>query len=144
MNWAEFKDTAVRLARGTTEGDWRSAASRSYYAAFHYFRDLFLSHGLDIGRGGQAHFNLHAGLANCGFGQVASIGRRVDRLRDRRVSADYDLSHRSLQREGQWASQECDNMVTDFQLVLGTQSVGDIVDGVKQYLQGIGHIPKTP
>jgi hypothetical protein len=30
MKWREFRDTADRLAQGLTEGDWRSAISRSY------------------------------------------------------------------------------------------------------------------
>jgi uncharacterized protein (UPF0332 family) len=58
MQWDEFRDTAERLVKGSTEGDWRSAVSRSYYAAFHYFREFLLSGGLDVGRGAQSHFNL--------------------------------------------------------------------------------------
>jgi len=36
----DFLDTARRLAAGTTQGDWRSAISRAYYACFHYFCTL--------------------------------------------------------------------------------------------------------
>jgi uncharacterized protein (UPF0332 family) len=42
MLWNDFQDTAERLARGATEADWRSAISRTYYAAFHFFRKFFL------------------------------------------------------------------------------------------------------
>jgi hypothetical protein len=73
MQWTEFQDTAERLSRGATEGDWRSAISRSYYAVFHFFREFLLSHHLDIGRGGQSHFNLYTGLQNCGLPAVAAI-----------------------------------------------------------------------
>ena len=59
MHWGEFQDSAGRLAHGATEGDWRSAISRSYYGVFHFFRDFLLVHGLDVGRGGQSHFNLY-------------------------------------------------------------------------------------
>jgi hypothetical protein len=65
MQWTEFQDTAERLAMGTTEGDWRSAMSRGYYAAFHFFREFLLAHGLDVGGGGQSHFNVYSGLLNC-------------------------------------------------------------------------------
>ena len=58
MQASEFLDTAERLAQGTTEGDWRSAVSRVYYSVFHFFCDFFLTQGLDLGTGGQAHSSL--------------------------------------------------------------------------------------
>src|SRR5438876_4458868 len=91
MRWTEFLDTTDRLSQGSTEGDWRSAVSRAYYAAFHYFREFFLSNGLDIGRSAQSHFNLYTGLLSCGIASVTGFGTRVDDLRDRRVWADYEL-----------------------------------------------------
>ena len=90
MLWNEFQDTAERLAHGATEGDWRSAVSRGYYAVFHYFRKFFLTHGVNVGQGGQCHFNLHAGLSNCGLVAVEEIGARLDELRTDRTGADYD------------------------------------------------------
>jgi len=42
MQWSEFQDTAGRLAHGATEGDWRSAISRGYYAVFHFFHETML------------------------------------------------------------------------------------------------------
>jgi uncharacterized protein (UPF0332 family) len=92
MNPNEFLATADRLAQGGTEGDWRSAISRAYYSVFHEFRSFFLTQGLDLGRGGQCHFNLYAGLFNCGIPSVAPLGSRVDDLRVNRVTADYDLA----------------------------------------------------
>ena len=50
---------AERWVHEPNEEDWRSAVSRAYYAAFHYFREFFLSNGLDIGRSAQSHFNLY-------------------------------------------------------------------------------------
>src|SRR5205085_3360441 len=91
MQASDFQATAERLALGVTEGDWRSAISRAYYSVFHYFRELFLSHGLDLGRGGSSHFNLYAGLFNCGLTPVAQFGTRIDNLRVSRARADYDL-----------------------------------------------------
>ena len=87
----EFRDTAHRLGQGLTEGDWRSAISRAYYAVFHHFRSFLLSNNLDLGRGGQSHFNLYSGLLNCGFPAVSVIGSRIDSLREARVRADYEM-----------------------------------------------------
>jgi hypothetical protein len=92
MQWSAFHDTAGRLAQGPTEGDWRSAVSRAYYAVFHCFHEFLLSNGLDVGRGGQSHFNVYSGLLNCGYPRVAAIASRIDSLRAHRVWADYDLA----------------------------------------------------
>jgi|GEM_PF-4779796 len=62
MKGLEFLATADKLAHQSLESDWRSAVSRAYYAVFHHLREIFLLHGLDLGRSGQAHFNLYAGL----------------------------------------------------------------------------------
>jgi len=144
MNWSEFRDTASRLAQGLTEGDWRSAISRSYYAIFHFFRDYLLSNGLDVGQGGQAHFNLYSGLLNCGIAPVGAIASRIDRLRELRVRADYELGIRVSQRSALSAVLEADAVVADFQALLGTASTVSVVDGARRHLQAIGRIPRTP
>jgi hypothetical protein len=139
----EFQDTAERLAQGTTEGDWRSAVSRAYYGVFHHFREFFLANGLDLGRGGQAHFNLYAGLQNCGIAAVAPLGNQVDDLRDSRVWADYDLNRALPQRFALQEVARAAQLVADFQTHLATILAQQIVDGVRHYLQSIGRLP-TP
>lgn len=141
MHWQEFQDTADRLAQAATEGDWRSAISRAYYAVFHYFRDLFLSQGLDLGRSGQAHFNLYVGLLNCGLVPVAPFGSQVDDLREARVAADYDLRLSVLQPEAIWQTQKARHLVRAFQALLAAVPSAQIVNGVRQYLRSIGRIP---
>src|SRR5262245_41022828 len=91
MQGQDFLVTADTLAKGLLESDWRSAVSRAYYAVFHHLRQFLLQHGLDLGRGGQAHFSLYTDLLNCGVPTVDSLANRVDQLRSQRVSADYDL-----------------------------------------------------
>jgi uncharacterized protein (UPF0332 family) len=144
MQWSDFQDTAERLARGATEGDWRSAMSRCYYAVFHFFRSFLLSHGLDVGRGGQSHFNLYSGLLNCGFSSVAAVAARIDRLRKNRVDADYNLSWKIIQADSLSLVPEGRALVTDFQSILSTLSPAMIVDGAKRHLQSIGRLGKTP
>jgi uncharacterized protein (UPF0332 family) len=141
MLWNDFQDTAERLARGTTEGDWRSAVSRTYYASFHFFRRFFLTHGVDIGRGGQCHFNLYAGLANCGYASVENLGRKVDQLRTDRADADYHLGKPIDQAFSLKAVQRGRALVADFQTLLGTVPASQIAAGAKRYLKSIGHIP---
>ncbi len=144
MHWREFLDTASRLAQGTTEGDWRSAASRSYYAVFHYFRELLRSHGLDIGRGGQSHFNLYTGLCQCGFVEVAGLANRVDSLRSGRVEADYNLGSRFVASDGNDAVQEAEAVVAEFQALLAALPISHIVDGARRHLQSIGRLGRIP
>jgi uncharacterized protein (UPF0332 family) len=144
MLWDGFQDTADRLAHGVTEGDWRSAISRGYYAVFHYFRAFLLSHGLDIGKSGQAHFNLYVGLWNCGFPNVAAVANWIDILRIHRVTADYNLAPSIGQADAKSDVQESRAVVADFQALLPRTSSAHITDGARRYLQGIDRLGKTP
>jgi uncharacterized protein (UPF0332 family) len=141
MQWNEFLDTADRLSRGTTEGDWRSAISRSYYSLFHYFREFFLSNGLDIGRGaGQAHFNFYTGLSNCGFPSVSTLADRIDAVRRRRGEADYELRIVVTQVDATESVRNANDIIRTFQTLLTTIPAHQIVDGARCHLKAIGRI----
>ncbi len=142
MQASEFQDTAERLAQGTTEGDWRSAISRAYYAVFHHFLDFFLSHGLDLGRGGQAHILLYHGLNNCGCPTVVPVADVVNDLRRARGKADYELTGTIDQTTAVDTVQVAQSIVDNFQNQLTTLAPVDIVDGVRNYLQASGRLPK--
>jgi uncharacterized protein (UPF0332 family) len=144
MQWSDFQNTADRLSRGTTEGDWRSAISRSYYAVFHYFREFLLSQRVDIGRGGQSHFNLYSGLQNCGFPAVATIAGRIDDLRAQRVWSDYQLMQPINQQFASAIVQAGRSLIVDFQAALAISSPFQIADGARRHLQAIGRLGKTP
>jgi uncharacterized protein (UPF0332 family) len=144
MQWNDFQDTAERLALGTTEGDWRSAISRGYYAVFHFFREFLLSHGLDVGPAGQSHFNLYIGLLNCGFPQVAAIASRIDALRAHRVRADYVLARPIRARDSQASVKEAKSLVADFQALLAALPPSQIVGGARQHLQSTGRLGRQP
>jgi hypothetical protein len=101
MRWNEFLDTANRLARGATEGDWRSAVSRGYYSVFHFFRDLLLANGVNIGQGGTSHFNLYSGLANCGDASVAKTSARSGRGP---ITISAGVFHKS--RRSRWCKEQ--------------------------------------
>jgi hypothetical protein len=144
MQPGEFYDTAERLARGVTEGDWRSAISRSYYAVFHFFREFLASGGLDVGRGGQSHFSLYSGLLNCGVPQVAAIASRIDGLRAHRVWADYDLVRPVTKRGAQSSVRESQSLIADFQAVLATLPSAPIAEGARRHLHSIGRLGRQP
>ncbi|HVS38970.1 MAG TPA: HEPN domain-containing protein [Gemmataceae bacterium] len=141
MLWSDFQDTADRLVVGQTEGDWRSAVSRTYYAVFHYFREFFLAHGIDVGRSGQSHNSLSTGLLNCGLPSVVPFGRRFDRLRTDRTTADYNFRRpvdRTLARNAVRAGRA---IAVVFQTLLGQMPTVQIIAAVRRYLLSIGRIP---
>jgi uncharacterized protein (UPF0332 family) len=140
MKWSDFRDTAERLAQGPAEGDWRSAISRAYYAVFHFFHEFLQANGLDIGRGGQCHFNLYSGLLNCGAVEVAAIASRVDSLRAQRVGADYDLGRPVTKRTAQSAVSQSRPLIGDFQSVLATVPPAQIAAGARKFLLSVGRI----
>jgi uncharacterized protein (UPF0332 family) len=144
MHWRQFQDTAERLAQGATEGDWRSAVSRGYYAVFHFFREYLLTQGLDIGQGGVAHNNLYVGLWNCGVGSVGKIAGRIDKLRIERTKADYNFRSAFAQADAvKWVGQS-KTVVSDFQAAMTIVSPAQVVAGARQHLQSIGRLGKTP
>ena len=91
MNPHDILDVADALATGATEAEWRSAASRAYYAAFHVARLLMRHCGFGVPHGDQAHGYLWLRLANCGHVDVQLAGDRLNELRRARNWADYDL-----------------------------------------------------
>lgn len=144
MQWREFLETARRLAVGTSEGDWRSAVSRAYYAIFHSIREWLLAFGIDLGRGGQAHSSLYLGLSNCGISAAQSLANRIDALRTFRTNADYDLWRAFNAMTAQSVVSEADSVNADFQALLRAVPPQQIADGAKNYLISIGRIRKTP
>lgn len=57
---------AVQLAVGGTEGEWRSAISRAYYAAFDVARELLEDLRFSVPRADRGHIYLSRRLANRG------------------------------------------------------------------------------
>lgn len=90
MDPREFLDLAGELATGMREGDWRSAVSRAYYAAFHVAR-LLQRCGFTVPSGEQAHAYLWMRLSNAGRPDVQRIGSDLSNLRGVRNQADYVL-----------------------------------------------------
>jgi uncharacterized protein (UPF0332 family) len=90
MNGRDFQPLAIQLANGTTEAEWRSAASRAYYACFHVGRRLLSDLGFNVPRADRAHQYLVFRLSNSGTASVEQAGRDLETLRRLRNRADYD------------------------------------------------------
>ena len=111
---------------------------------FHGFHEFLLSNGLDVGRGGQSHFNVYSGLLNCGFPRVAAIASRIDGLRAHRVWADYDLARPISSRAAESSVQESRALMADFQRRVAALPSMQIVDGARKHLQSIGRLGRQP
>jgi uncharacterized protein (UPF0332 family) len=90
MNFRDYWTLADALARGITEAEWRSACSRSYYAAFHVARLLLLNLNFRVPRADRAHGYLWLRLSNAGHAGTERAGRLLGDLRQERNRADYD------------------------------------------------------
>ena len=91
INGKDFLSLAELWVKGGSEAQWRSAASRAYYAAFHEARRLLRVLGFRVPKADQAHAYLWLRLSNCGDPLVQNAGRELDRLRRDRNRADYDI-----------------------------------------------------
>jgi uncharacterized protein (UPF0332 family) len=91
MTPRQFLDVAEELLEGAHEGHWRTSVSRSYYAAFHAARLLFVQCGFVVPRDQKAHKYLMMRLQNSDHPDLVQAGSWLDNLRDARNLADYDF-----------------------------------------------------
>ena len=86
-----FGAASVLLA-GDAEVDWRNAAGRAYYAAYHRCTRLALEEGLALGQGGSAHAGVVDALGEMGNARpLRELAGMLDRCRLRRREADYEI-----------------------------------------------------
>src|SRR5205823_8093654 len=78
MTGRDFLAVAIRLAAGAEEGDWRSAVSRAYYAAFHMARSHLTDLGFSVPREERAHKYLSYRLMNAPVGNAVRAGTDLD------------------------------------------------------------------
>jgi uncharacterized protein (UPF0332 family) len=91
MTSRQFFEVASDLSIGEREGDWRSAVSRAYFAAFHTARDLLIQCGFQVPQADRAHAYLWRRLSNSQHPDVVNAGLDFQDLRRTRNWADYDL-----------------------------------------------------
>ncbi len=90
MDFREYLSLANNLVNSTTEGEWRTAVSRAYYAAFHVARELLFALNFRVPHAERAHGCLWLRLANAGHADVQEAGNRLNALRRERNRSDYD------------------------------------------------------
>lgn len=80
------------LAGGNHETDWRSVASRAYYAAYHGCREVAEHAKLDVSQRGSVHAALSDALvAPSNPTALRSLGFMLTQPRRWRVDADYRI-----------------------------------------------------
>ncbi|MBI1915670.1 MAG: hypothetical protein HYS12_13200 [Planctomycetes bacterium] len=85
---------------------------------------------------------LYHALNNCGYPAVLPVANAVNDLRLMRGKADYKLRATIDQLTAVGAVQAAQDIVDDFQNLLTSLAPVDIVDGVRNYLQASGRLPK--
>lgn len=92
MDVKDFFTLAQELAQGNREIDYRSAASRAYYGAFHACRTL-LENLPDLqGYVGTSHQKVIDELLSHSNKRLKSLGNQLKTTRDSRQKADYQLN----------------------------------------------------
>jgi uncharacterized protein (UPF0332 family) len=143
MTGRDFLPTARRLAGGRDEGDWRSAVSRAYFAAFHVTRDLLIALRFRPPQADCAHEYVYRRLNNCGLKPVVDAATVLTELRRRRNRADYDM-HRAN------SASDAADAVIDAEFIIQTLDAltsierTQITDAMKVYEQQIADVTWQP
>jgi uncharacterized protein (UPF0332 family) len=134
MNPRDFLDVADELATGIREADWRSAASRAYYAAFHIARRLLGRCGFGVPDADQAHAYLWLRLCNSGQPDIKRAGEDLQYLRKIRNQADYDIDDPFDQRQAVEVVQQATDIIIVLEAAATTPTVlTRITDAMRTY-----------
>jgi uncharacterized protein (UPF0332 family) len=143
MNGRDFLPAARRLANGADEADWRSAASRAYYAAFHAARDLLTDLRFRAPRADRAHNYLYARLNNCGAPLVRRAANLLTDLRTLRNVADYDVRQPFAARQASASVTDTEEILRILDALTPAERV-QVTDAMKVYEQQIGDVTWKP
>jgi uncharacterized protein (UPF0332 family) len=139
MNWRDLLPLAARLASGATEADWRAAASRAYYGAFHAARRLLADLGFTVPRADRAHQYLVFRLSNSGEAAVEQAGRDLETLRRLRNRADYDEVPPLTQPQAAAAVQVAEGIIQMLDAARQEPARTGIRDGMIAYERDVLH-----
>src|SRR5690242_12440205 len=92
MNGRDFLDIAQGLVGGGSEGHWRTAAGRAYYALLLEGRDTLSRWGFSIAGHQPVHASVRLRFSFAADADCKKIGDALDRLVRLRNEADYQLS----------------------------------------------------
>lgn len=89
MDGRAFLDSARQLVPGQSEADWRTAASRAYYALFREARAVLRRWGFVAPRSDPIHAWVRLRLVFAKDADLNLVGDRLDKLGRLRNQADY-------------------------------------------------------
>lgn len=138
MKPRQFLSQGRRLAALAGEEDWRTAASRAYYAAFHIAAQFLTDLGFVVPNAERAHAYLWLRLQNCGVPTVQRAGILLNDLRRQRTRADYDLPHAFTQARALAALQGADSIIQVLDAVVEPVRTR-MLDAIKDYERLVLH-----
>ena len=109
----ELLDAATKLERGNSEADWRNAASRAYYAAYHRCRGVAQDVRLSVPDGGSHHVALADALMHGANAPIRRIGHMLDLCRSRRALADYQIDGPFPRQLGRTVVEDCQHILSE-------------------------------
>ena len=143
MNGRDFLPAARRMTAGSQEADWRSAASRAYYAAFHGARDVLAALRFRTPRADRAHNYLYVRLNNCGIPSVEHAANDLHDLRTLRNIADYDVGQSFMSQEAAGAVDSAETILKVFDALTPAERT-KMTDTIKLYEKQIGDVTWQP
>ena len=107
----QLLEAAQELAEGSREVDFRNAASRAYYAAYHRCRPIAKRHGLrSSGRG--VHGDVIDGLRTATKPKLKQMAQLLARCRGLRVKADDNIDEAFRRSEAQASTRQAQKIFT--------------------------------
>jgi uncharacterized protein (UPF0332 family) len=143
MTGRDFLATARTVLAGKNEPDWRTAAGRAYYAAFHEARDLLAALRFRTPHADRAHQYLYLRFNNCGHAAVVPDARRLRDLRSLRNHADYELKRPFTAALAATAVVTAESIIKTLDALTPAERT-QITDAMKLYEQMIGDVTWTP
>ncbi len=109
----QLLDAATKLERGDSEADWRNAASRAYYAAYHRCRGMAQDERVSVPDGGSHHAALADALMHGINTPIRRIGHMLDLCRSRRARADYQIDATFPRQLGRTVVEDCRRILSE-------------------------------
>jgi hypothetical protein len=125
MDGRDFLVVSRELVGGATEAHWRTAVGRAYYAVMLALRDSFVRWGLSTPLQASVHQTTQRRLFVSKDSDMKTIGRLLQRLRDSRVIADYEITTRpefATDVEARRMTRSAEDALTLFDLIDGDAS----------------------
>src|SRR5947209_6549336 len=91
MRGRDYLNIARELLLGVTEGHWRAASGRAYYALFLEVGEAMTRWGFLPSKADNVHAYFRLRLMYAADPDAVRIGRNLEWLLERRTKADYDL-----------------------------------------------------